>query len=195
MELRTSRTRMLSCRGDLLERARPISAKEAAYAAAIAELGGQQDGLRRQRSTNNAIHPLLGRHASQGTTSSRSPSCGGRALIPRLPHHSRCHHHVLTRSAAARRRQRRRRNAQRVWRRRSAPPRRRAPRPLRPPGRRRWPSPTSASLNLAAAPLATAHRGPHFCGARRLIGPSPRSRSTRPPRTRRAATTGATTAT
>ena len=74
MELRTSRTRMLSCRGDLLERARPISAKEAAYAAAIAELGGQQDGLRRQRSTNNAIPSLLSRHASQGTTSSRSPA-------------------------------------------------------------------------------------------------------------------------
>ena len=74
MELRTSRTRMLSCRGDLLERARPISAKEAAYAAAVAELGGQQDGVRRQRSTNNAIQSLLGRHASRGTTSSRSPA-------------------------------------------------------------------------------------------------------------------------
>ena len=131
----------------------PDLAKGAAYAAAIAELGGQQDGVRRQRSTNNAIQPLLGRHASRGTTSSRSPSCGGRALIPRLPHHSRCHHHVLTRSAAARRRQRRRRNAQRVWRRRSAPTRRRTPRPPRPPARRRWPSPTSASLSPAAGPL------------------------------------------
>ena len=87
MELCTSRTRMLSCRGDLLERARPISAKEAAYAAAVAELGGQQDGLRRQRSTNNAIQSLLSRRASLGTTPSRSASCSARALMGETRRH------------------------------------------------------------------------------------------------------------